>query len=512
MATSGKTIAKNTLFLYGRMLIVMCVSFYMSRVILSSLGATDYGVYNVVGGVVTMLAFLNGALSSSTSRFLTYELGTGNCEKLNNTFSASLNLHLCIAVLVFVLGETIGLWFFYEKLVIPEDRMMAAMCVYQFSIVTTMVNFTQVPYNAALIAHENMSIYSYVGLYEAFAKLLISYLIIISPIDKLIFYGLLILINTIGVQFFYRVYTRRKYVECRFRKIKEKDIYKILLGYSGWDLFGNLALICQNQGVNILLNIFFGPLINAARAISFQLQGAVKQFTRNFLVAVRPQVVKSFAENKYEDMYQLTFTAIRLSLLLMMMLIFPLLIETDFILSLWLGDECPPNTSLFTQIILLSAFVDTIESGQNMAFHAIGRIKKGNVICGSIMIAALPISYLFLKIGVPAVWVFWIIIICNFINVILTSLIMRGYINFSFTNMLKETYYPVTIVAFLTILGPLFIVKIMTMSWARFVLTLLIVEISVLVYGWIFAIKSSEKKLLKNYISDKFKLNENNTY
>ena len=239
--SDNKRIAKNTMFLYLRMMVVMVVSLFTSRVILNSLGATDYGIYNVVGGIVTIVGFLNSALSAGTSRFLTFALGERNLEKQKSTFGASLNLHIAVALLVLLVGETIGLWFFYEKMIIPEDRMNAAFWVYQFSIVTTMVNFTQVPYNASLIAHENMSIYAYVGLYEALSRLVIAFLITVSPIDNLIFYGLLLMVNSLFVQIFYRFYVVKNYEECRFSFVKDKTLYKNLLSYSGWDLFVRLS-------------------------------------------------------------------------------------------------------------------------------------------------------------------------------------------------------------------------------------------------------------------------------
>lgn len=312
----------------------MLVAIYTSRVILDVLGASDYGIYNVVGGVVSMMSFLNSALGASSSRFLTYELGRRDQDKLNRTFSASLNLHISVALIVFIVGETLGLWFFYEKLVIPNDRIVAAFWVYQFSIITTMISFTQVPYNASLISHENMSIYAYVGLYEAISKLSIVYLLTISPIDKLIFYGLLLMLNSVGIQLFYRFYTTKRYEECRFRIVKEKSLYKTLLGYSGWDLFGNVAIICQGQGINILLNIFFGPVVNAARAIAFQIQNAVSMFVGSFLTAVRPQVVKNLAEDNTSEMYRLTFSAAKFAYLLMLALVLPVCFEINFILTL----------------------------------------------------------------------------------------------------------------------------------------------------------------------------------
>lgn len=500
MATSGKTIARNTLFLYGRMLLVMGVTFFTARIILQSLGATDYGVYNVVGGVVTMLGFLNSALSASTSRFLIYELGVGDKNKLSNTFAASLNLHIVIALVVLVFGETIGLCFFYNKLVIPADRMVAAFWVYQFSIVSTMMSFTQVPYNASLISHENMSIYAYVGLYEAFSKLIIAYLIIHMPGDRLICYGLLLMVNSIAIQIFYRLYTKRKYDECRFKLVRDKSLYKTLLNYSGWDLFGNMACVCQNQCVNILLNVFFGPTVNAARAIALQIQNAVKMFTKNFMVAVRPQVVKNFAEKRYDEMYSLSFTTVRLSLLLVMALIIPLIFEIDFVLRIWLRDGYPTETALFARIILFSALIDTMESGQNMAFHAIGRIKAGNIICGSIMILSLPLGWLLLKIGMDASIVFWVIIITNVMNVFLTLIIMKGYFEFSIKSVIKGTYIPAFVVGILSIIAPMLICRYMEEGVLRFFFNLVITEVSLFFFGWHIAITNSEKNKIINIL------------
>lgn len=503
MEASGKTIAKNTVFLYVRMLVVMAVTFFTARVILKSLGATDYGIYNVVGGVVTMLGFLNSALSASTSRFLTYELGVGDTEKLKKTFSASLNLHIAIALLVLIIGETVGLWFFAHKLVIPEDRMMAAFWVYQFSIITTMVNFTQVPYSATLISHENMSVYAYVGLYEAFMKLAIAFVIMYSPIDRLIFYGFLLMTNTVTIQLFYRYFTKRRYEECRFRLVKDKSLYKTLIGYSGWDLFGNLACVCQNQGVSIVLNMFFGPLVNAARAIAVQIQTAVKMFTRNFMVAVRPRVVKNFAENKYDEMYGLTFTAIRFSLVLMMALVLPLLFETDFVLKIWLDEGYPPETALFARIILISAFFDTIENGQNMSFHAIGRIKTGNLVCGTIMILSLPLGYLLLKLGLPAETVFYAVIFTNVLNLVITLFIMKGYVCFSIRKMFKDTFFPVLIVAIITLIGPIVICRQIDMGIGRFLINCVAIEVLLLLSSWFVVLKEQERKQLVKIINNK---------
>ena len=465
----------------------MAVTFYTSRIILNELGTSDYGVYNVVGGVVTLMSFLNGALSAATSRFLTYELGMGNQSRLDKTFSASLNLHIFLALLVLILGETLGLWFFYEYLVIPDDRMNAAFWVYQFSVFTTMANFTQLPYNAALIAHENMSIYAYVGLYEAISRLAIVFLLTISPIDKLIFYALLLMLNSIGIQIFYRAYASKRYSECKFRVVKDKTLYQTLLGYSGWNLFGSLVGVCQGQGINIVLNMFFGPVVNAARAISVQIQGGVSMFVGNFLTAVRPQVVKSFAEGKIDEMYTLTFRSAKFSYFLMLAITLPICFEINFILRFWLGDSMPEYTPDFALIILITYLMETYHQASLMPFHAIGKIKWGTIIGGTIMISALPISYAALKLGAPAHMVFWIIFIVNFTQMFWGWIIVHYYEPFSYKVLIKRVYIPTIIVTLISIIAPYVITDLMSEGWLRLLILTSITEIvlilSVLIVG-----------------------------
>lgn len=462
------------------MLVVMVVSFFTSRVILQVLGASDYGIYNVVGGIVTMMGFLNGALGSSSSRFLTYELGKGNQSRLNKTFSVSLNLHIGVALLVFIVGETIGLWFVMNKLVIPEDRVIAAFWVYQFSVITTMIGFTQVPYNASLIAHENMSVYAYVGLYEAISKLLIVYAITISPMDNLIFFGLLIMLNTTGIQLFYRYYTTKRYEECRFRIIKEKKLYKTLLGYSGWDLFGGIAVICQGQGINILLNLFFGPVVNAARAIAIQVQSGVSQFVNNFLTAVRPQVVKNFAEGNTDEMYSLTFNAAKYSYMLMLALVLPVCFEIRFILSIWLGEKAPEDTAIFVILILLTYLMETFHSASLMSYHAIGKIKLGNIVGGTMMFMALPISYVSLKFGAPAYSVFIVIFLVNFSQMFWGWIVVHRYVPFSYALLIKKVYFPTIAVTISSLIIPVLIVANLNQGWQRFFILLLLSEVGLL--------------------------------
>ena len=485
------------------MMVVMVVALYTSRVILNSLGASDYGLYNVVGGIVTIIAFLNSALGGSTSRFLTFALGEKDVVKQRNTFGAALNLHICVALLVLLVGETIGLWFFYEKMIIPEERMTAAFWVYQFSIITTMVSFTQVPYNASLIAHEEMSIYAYVGLYEAFSRLAIAVLITLSPIDKLIFYGLLLLINSIGVRMFYRWYAVRHFIECRFSFVRDKNLYRKLLSYGGWDLFGHLAIVCQGQGINLLLNVFFGPIVNAARAIAFQIQGAVMHFVSNFMTAVRPQVIKNYAEGNVDRMYKLTFYTAKFSYMLMLALVVPISFEINFILKLWLGDNVPDDTALFAVIVLVTYTWRTFHIAALMPFHAIGKIKTGNVTIGSLMIASLPIGYFSLKIGCPAYTVFVVILIIEIISMFAIWWLIHKYEYFPYRELFVKVLIPSGIVTLITITLPILIINYYEDGWKRFLLVAFVSELSLLLSALYVGLNKEERSRVFSFIKNK---------
>ena len=489
----------------------MVVSLYTSRVILATLGASDYGVYNVVGGVVTIMTFLGGALGASTSRFLTYDLGLGDQEKLNKTFSAALNLHIIVAILVVIFGETLGLWLLYNKLVIPEGRMTAAFWVLQASIVTTAFNFTQVPYSASIISHEKMSIYAYLGLYDAAVKLLIAFLIGITSYDKLIVYAFLLMLNAMIVFSFYRFYTRKRYSECRFRLVKGGNLYKRLLEYMGWELFGSVASVSQGQGISIVLNMFFGPIVNAARGITQQISSAVTQFVTNFLLASRPQVIKYCAEKKYADMYNLTFRTAKFSYLLMLAMVVPLCFEIDFILHVWLGDNVPDYTNIFSIIVLITGLVSSLHTASLMPYHAIGKLGTGNVIGGTLMFLSLPLTYVLFKIGLPPYWAFIAIFITNTLQQITTWVVIHNYVPYSYWNLLKKVYLPIGIVTILSVLCPLAINHFMEQGWARLIVLLISTELVLAVIIYAIALTSSERDTFKRFVQTRIYARINNS-
>lgn len=496
----NKRILHNTMFLYCRMFFILIVTLFTSRILLTALGASDYGTYNVVGGIVTMMAFLNNAMSAASSRFLTYELGTGNQAQLNKTFSTSLNLHIGVAVLVIIIGIPLGIWLIENKLIIPSDRINAAYYILFFSIASTAINFTQVPYSASIISHEEMKIYAYVGLYEAFMKLIIASLIYFSPIDRLIFYGFLLMLNTISIQFFYRIYLSKKYEECHFRIIRDVKLYKTLLSYTGWEIFGGVAGICQGQGLNILLNTFFGPVVNAARAFSIQIQTALSSFVQNFLTASRPQIVKNYASGNYKAMYNLMYTTSKLSFLLMLILSLPVIFEMDYILSLWLGNNVPQYTSDFAILILITELLQTFEFSQLAVFHAIGRIKTGSIIGGLIIMLTLPVSYFFLKKGYPPHCVFVLITFFNILNNIVDLYLIHKYVPFRLSDLLNFVYKPCLIISIMAVIPPILVKTLMTSSFLRLCTTILFTEGSLIFLILFVALNRAERGFLKEKI------------
>lgn len=479
--SNNKRIAKNTIFLYIRMLLVMGVTLYTSRIILQALGFEDFGLYNVVGGIVTMFTFLNGSLAAATSRFITFELGRKNYERLNKIFNTALTVHIFIALIIVLLAETIGLWFFYEKMTIPSDRLDAAFWVYQISILTCFITLTQVPYNATIIAHENMKIYAYVGIVEVIAKFVISYAIYWSPFDQLVFYATLLCLLQISIMFFYRFYCNRNFPESKIKICKEKPLYREMLGYAGSDMIGQISVLAQGQGLNILLNLFFGPAVNAARGIAYQVQAAITQFSGNFMTAVKPQIIKSYANNDIEGMMKLVKNSSCFSYYLMWLISLPICLEADYILKLWLSDY-PEHTTTFLRLIIILCLIQTIKTPRVTVYHATGHIKRSNIIVGIILCLAFPIAYIWLKLGGSPETVFWSANITMLISEFASVLILKRYVKFSIKKYLTEVHLRCLIVTAISFLLPYFLYdKFMEPSFTRLICTILITMVTVMV-------------------------------
>ena len=421
--SDSKRIAKNTGFLYIRMFIIMAVQLYTSRVVLDKLGADDYGLYNVVGGVVGLLSFLTGTLSIGTSRFITYELGAGDAKKLKSTFVTSFYTHLALSGIIVILLETIGLWFFYNHLVIPNDRLDAAFWVYQISILTTIVAITQVPYTSAIMAHEKMDIYAYLSIFEAVAKLLVVYLLAIAPYDKMLFYAVLIAIVQILLASFYRFFCVTKFQECRLNFSFDKSIFNKLMGFSGWNITANIAEVLKAQGVIVLINMFFQPAIVAAQAIGNQITNAMMQFINNIRTAVNPQIIKLYASGDYEGSKRLTLKSSLYVFDLLLLLGLPFILLMEPILNIWLN-KVPPYTAVFAQCIVASQIIGNFSASFYIPMMAANKIKKNSIAAVILGFGNFIILYLIFKLGGDVMWVQYVYIF----NSALWSYFIKPYI------------------------------------------------------------------------------------
>lgn len=405
MQGSNRRIAKNTLILYVRMLFTMVLGLYTSRLVLNTLGVTDYGIYNVVGGIITLLGFINNSMSSASSRFLTFELGTGNIERQKKVFGQSLFIHLLIAILVAFLGETIGLWFVYEKINIPVERFFSAIVVYHVSVATAFFNIICVPYSALIIAHEKMRAFAYITILDAVLKLVILFVLMMLPYDKLIIYSILLFIVQILIQIIYISYSLNNFQESKNWFAWDRCLFREMFSFACWSMFGNLAVTLFSQGLNVLINIFFGPAVNAARGIAVQVQGLVGRFIENFQMALNPQITKQYASGEIISMHRLIFMSSKYSFFLMMLLSLPLLINTDYVLRLWLK-TVPEYTVIFVRIMLFISIMGTLSNPLIVSAQATGRIRVYQQVVGGILLGILPVAYIFLKSGAPVYSVF----------------------------------------------------------------------------------------------------------
>lgn len=394
--TNNKTIAKNTLFMYFRMFLIMVVGIYTSRVVFATLGIEDYGLYNVIGGIIAMFGFLNSAMGNTTSRFITFHLEKRDLNKQVSVFSTAVEIHFIIALIILILGETVGLWYLYNKLVIPEGRFTAAFWLYQLSIASTIISIVSVPYNAAIIAHEKMSVFAYISIMDAVLKLIIVYFLAIAPFDKLIFYGSLIFLIQILDRIVYGIYCGRHFPETKLKLSWEKDLFKEIFSYAGWNMMGGFAYVFFTQGINLLLNLFCGTAVNAARGIAVQVESIVKQFASNVQTAINPQIIKSYAQNNLERMHSLVCASSRYCFFLLFIITLPIMLEIKYLLHLWLGDY-PDHTVNFVRIILANVILDTLVNPLWTANAATGKVKIYQITVNSISLLFIPIAFLVIK-------------------------------------------------------------------------------------------------------------------
>lgn len=439
--TDNKRILKNTLMLYIRMFISLGISLFTTRVIFQALGLADMGLYNLVGGVLSMLGFLNNSMSVATQRFLSYDLGKGDFLKLKKTFSLILTIHICLAILIFLLAETIGLWFVNNHLQIESARISAANWVYQVAVCSMMISVLQVPFTASIMAHEKMGIYAYFSLVDVFSKLAIVYALLYLPGDRLIVYALLLFVTNLLIFLFNIGYSLKSFPECVFHISWNKKRFIQIFSFSGWNMAGQITLIANDQVLNIFLNWFFGTIVNGARGIALRINGIVVQFVSQFQVALNPPIVKGYASGDIEGTRKLVKRGMKLCFLLMLILSTPFLIETDLILTLWLG-ESPQYTVWFTRLCLINTLIDTMTGPINTCVQATGHIKRMQIGITTILIFILPLSYIVLYLGAEPYYVVCINIVASFTTLYYRLRILQRETGFSCMGIIKETVIP----------------------------------------------------------------------
>lgn len=507
ISDNNKRIAKNTLFLYFRQILVMAVSLYTVRVVLEVLGEEDYGIYNVVGGFVAMFNILSGALSVAIGRFITYEMGqsTVTTLRIQRIFSSSLLIQVVIGVVIFLLIGTFGVWFVEYKMVIPDERLDVALCVLGFSTLSFFINLLSVPYNALIIAHEQMKAFAYIGIVEVVLKLGVAYLLIISPLDKLWLYALSMVVVALIVRFTYVIYCKRHFVECRFVWGFDKCLFSKMFVFSGWAFLGNGSFVLKEHGVNILLNIFCGPTVNAARGITSQVTNAVTMFVNNFMQAVNPQITKLYSSGNLQDMHHLIFKSSRFSFYLMLILGIPLMKSTDYVLSLWLV-SVPEHTVVFIQLLMVFCLMDCLVQPLMIGLLAEGNIRVYEIVLVVLNVGNVLFSYVALKQGYVPECVYWVSIVVE-VGIIISRVCLSG----------KAYQLPIKQYC-VEVLGNTLLVAIVagTFAWwvylplsnpfASFVAIMLLVLFFTCFIVYILGLTNNERRFLQSTIKSRFHL------
>lgn len=497
--SDNKRIAKNTVFLYIRMLFILGVSLYSSRVVLNILGADDYGLYNVVGGVVAMLSFLNGSISGAISRYLTFYLGKKDIEKYQQAFSSAFYIMIIAAIVIVLLAETLGIWFIKEKMIIDPERMNAALWVFHVSILSCFLTFFQAPYNASIIAHEKMNIYAYVGVIEATLKLLLLYVLSVCEFDKLKLYSTLMLSVSVIVSFIYYIYCKLNIAYCKIVSVKNWNIFKDILSYAGWDTIGCFAGIAQSHGINIILNLFFTTVVNAARGVAYQVDAALNNFITNFLTAIRPQMVKAYATKNIERMKNLINFGGKYALLMYVCMCMPIIIEADYILKIWLVNP-PEYATIFVRLVLTNHIISIFNQILIMSIHAVGDVKHLNLYSGIINIFKLPIAYFILYLGFDPQWVFLSIIPMTFACMVTNILILSSNIQINLFETIKKLFLKNVLLIIPPTIATWFLSTFMHEGMARLIFVIIIFAAIQACTTILFGLNDIEKKKLRSII------------
>jgi O-antigen/teichoic acid export membrane protein len=477
------------------MIFIIIVSLYTSRVVLNTLGIEDYGIYNVVGGFVSMFGFLNTAMSAATQRYITFCLGKGDADELKKVFFNCVLTHALICVIVLLFAETVGLWFLYNKMIIPPDRLSTAFWVFQCSIMSTIILIMSVPYNADIIAHEKMSAFAYISIAEVTLKLLIVYILGIGELDKLLTYAILMVVVQGAIQTLYRIYCRRHFEESKLSFIYDSKLLKEMLSFAGWNIWGGVSNILYTHGINLLLNLFFGPAVNAARGVAVQVQNAISQFAHGFQMAINPQITKAYAQGQLYEMHKLVFRSSKFTFMLLLILSLPIYVETEFILTLWLK-TVPDWTISFLRLMLCIIIVDAVANPFMVSVAATGRVKFYQSVIGGTMILIVPVAYITLKLGASPTAVFYTHLGFALITFLIRLFIVRPMIKFKIADYLKVCVLRIIIITIPSVGIVAYLKQFLNTEPMGSLCMICLSVIVVVIFSYLFGLTSKERKMI----------------
>lgn len=496
---NNKRILKNTVFLYIRLLLTIIIGLYTSRLVLEILGVSDYGVYNVVGGIVVFMGYFNDVMSQGTTRFLSFNLGKENAEYLKKVFTSCYTIHFLLSILTFLLAETIGLWFLNTKMTIPANRIVAANWVYQFAVFSAIWNIIQVPYSATIIAHEKMSIYAYMSIFDSFMKLLIVYLLLVVNFDKLIVYSFCYFFVDFISTILYRVYCHKKFSECSFNFGVDRKLFSAIFSYTGWNAVGTFAYLCNTQGVNIILNMFFGPVVNASRGLANTVNNLVNRFVLNFQVANRPQIVKYYAQSNLQEMWELIMNSSKFSSYLLFLFGIPVFVETPFLIKLWLG-QIPEYVVIFVRLTLVLNLIQVVDYPLGTGLKAYGKMKLPNLTSCTIYLLILPITYFLLKNGYNPITSYIISIIMYPIALVSDLMILKHYLRFKVIKFFTNVIFKICSVGLFAFIVPYSISNCLELGWSRLIIVSLVSVLSTCFFVYVIGITPQNRSYIKNKI------------
>ena len=504
-SANNKRIARNSIFLSLRMVFVLCITLYTARVVLQMLGVEDYGVYNVVCGFVSMFTFLSTSLSNGIQRFYNYELGKNGVDGACKVYNTSLIIQIALLIIIIIISETFGLWYMYSKMVIPESRMIAAQWIFQFSIFSFAFVILQAPYMAAVMAHEKMDYFAIVSVLDAIFKLAIVFVVPCFRGDNLILYGFLVTLISVFNFLCYCLYSKAKFPEIKIKHTFDKNLFKDMLGFSGWNIFGSFSGVMKEQGINLVINLFFGPVVNAARGIAAQVNNGLQGFVTTITTPVRPQVIQSFAKGDVKRTMRLTYSISKLSCMFLYLMALPVVFEIDFILKLWLGNNIPEHTNKFVIIIIIISFLNNLNSAVSGVVHASGKMKTYQLSTSLIASLCIPFSYIILYLGYSAEWALWMVFITMVLAQFVALLVLKTIVNYSLFDYLKKVLIPLFMVVLSTIWIPFSINSMVSEGWIRLVINTFLCIVIITTSIYLIGFSNTERMLFNQMVLNKLK-------